>query len=210
MPRRCLAIDWLISMRWTLVSTESYEPHRNYRDYQVTAEDRPFLSSGAAGKELGRSDQTVVNWVENGTLPGRRGPQPIRPRYEIPKWAVTGLKAHRAAVAISSEMEQPAPAAPRVSPFASPTEPTPGVTARLRERVSGQEDVAAVLRQSREHLRKADRLRDEAHSEIRAAYELLEDFVSASALPEDAEWAVRDDLSAVRVQHGASDGPTPA
>lgn len=62
----------------------------------------------------------------------------------------------------------------------------------LKQRISDQETIAAVLRQSRGHLRKADDLRNQALVETRAAYDLLEDFISTQALPSDPRLAGPD------------------
>ena len=62
----------------------------------------------------------------------------------------------------------------------------------LKQRISDQEAIAAVLRQSRGHLHKADDLRNQALAETRAAYDLLEDFISALALPSDPRLAGPD------------------
>lgn len=138
-----------------------YSPLEDYRQYSVTHDDGPLLSTSAAARSLGvQTTQGVRSLIDAGRLPALRAGR----GWLVPEWAVRGRV----------ELRSGKPASARQT-GQGPNE----ATARVRE----LEDALIALRAAEEHQRRARAHQQEALREWSEAYDVLHDAVGAILIP---------------------------
>lgn len=132
------------------------------------------VSTTTAAKRLGVSASTVLNWLRSGRLAGRRGDQPVRPRWYV---AVDGA-GH--------------PLAPDGAPFQIADGDT-SIIEELRlfraavertERLGTASEVALRLKAAGERQRRALELQAEAINELAAALQEQGEAIAQLLLPD--------------------------
>lgn len=135
------------------------------------------VSTGVAARRLGVSPSTVLNWLHDGRLAGRRGDQPQRPR-----WYVTVDDDGR-------------PIGPDDVPIGGSTSDSElaeelrrlRTAVERRERVGAAHEVALRLKAAGERQRRALQLQAEALNEMAAALDEQGEAIAQLLLPDTVD-----------------------